>query len=34
MVKKVFDSVMRFVSRVSVQRLIFTPDERVWGLIG
>jgi len=34
MVKKVFDSVMCFVSRVSVERLIFTPDERVWGLIG
>jgi hypothetical protein len=34
MVKAIFDSVMSFVSRVSVERLIFTPDERVWGLIG
>jgi hypothetical protein len=34
MVGKIFDSVMRFVSCISVERLIFTPDERVWGLIG
>jgi len=34
LVKAIFDSVMSFVSRVSVERLIFTPDERVWGLIG
>jgi hypothetical protein len=34
MVKKVFDSVMTFVSCVRVARLVFTPDERVWGLIG
>lgn len=33
MVKKVFDSVMTFVSSVPVSRLVFTPDERVWGLI-
>jgi len=33
MVKKVFDSVMTFVSRVRISRLVFTPDERVWGLI-
>jgi hypothetical protein len=34
MVKKIFDSVMEFISRVRVARLVFTPDERVWGLIG
>jgi hypothetical protein len=33
MVKQVFDSVMTFVSSVRVARLVFTPDERVWGLI-
>jgi len=33
MVKDVFDSVMTFVSSVRVSRLVFTPDERVWGLI-
>jgi hypothetical protein len=34
MVKKIFDSVMAFVSCVRVARLVFTPDERAWRLIG
>ena len=33
LVKKVFDSVMTFVSSVRPARLIFTPDERAWELI-
>jgi len=34
LVKRVFDSAFEFVSRIAVARLIFTPDERVWRLIG
>ncbi|HTX16730.1 MAG TPA: hypothetical protein VMD77_15625 [Candidatus Baltobacteraceae bacterium] len=34
LVKRVFDSAFEFVSRVAAARLIFTPDERVWRLIG
>jgi hypothetical protein len=34
LVKKVFDSVITFVSRVNPARLTFAPDERVWDLIG
>jgi hypothetical protein len=34
LVKRVFDSAFEFVSCVSTARLIFTPDERVWRLIG
>jgi hypothetical protein len=34
LVAQVFDSVLRFVARVEVSRLIFTPDERAWKLIG
>jgi hypothetical protein len=33
MVARVFDSVLEFVSRVKVSRLIFTPDARAWELI-
>ena len=33
MVARVFDSVLEFLSRVQVSRLIFTPDARVWELI-
>jgi hypothetical protein len=33
MVARVFDSVLEFVSRVEVSRLIFTPDARAWELI-
>jgi hypothetical protein len=33
LVSRVFDSVLDFVSRVRVSRLIFTPDARVWQLI-
>jgi hypothetical protein len=34
LVSRVFDSVVDFVSRVEVWRLIFTPDARAWELIG
>jgi hypothetical protein len=34
LVGRVFDSVFEFVSRIAVARLIFTPDESVWRLIG
>lgn len=34
LVKRVFDSAFEFVSCVAAARLIFTPDERVWRLIG
>jgi len=34
LVSRVFDSVVDFVSRVEVARLIFTPDARAWELIG
>jgi hypothetical protein len=33
LVERVFDSVLEFVSRVEVSRLIFTPDARAWELI-
>jgi hypothetical protein len=33
LVEKVFESAFDFVSRVPVQRLVFTPDARVWELI-
>ena len=33
LVARVFDSVLEFVSRVEVAQLIFTPDERAWGLV-
>ncbi len=32
-VARVFDSVLEFVSRVQVSRLVFTPDARAWELI-
>ena len=34
LVQKVFQSACEFVERVPVQRLTFTPDSRVWDLIG
>jgi hypothetical protein len=34
MVARVFDSVLDFVAGVRVARLVFTPDTRVWELIG
>lgn len=34
LVQRVFDSVLDFVSRVPVRRLVFAPDARVWDLIG
>jgi hypothetical protein len=34
LVKRVFDSAFEFISCVATGRLIFTPDERVWRLIG
>jgi len=34
LVSRVFDSVVDFVSRVEVSRLIFTPHGRAWELIG
>ncbi|HEX4076458.1 MAG TPA: hypothetical protein VHX49_13740 [Candidatus Acidoferrales bacterium] len=34
LVTRVFDSAFEFVSRVATARLIFTPDERAWGLVG
>jgi hypothetical protein len=34
LVQSVFLSACEFVERVRVQRLTFTPDSRVWGLIG
>jgi hypothetical protein len=34
MVAKVLDSVLEFVSRVEVTRLVFTPDRRAWEVIG
>jgi hypothetical protein len=34
LVRLVFDSAIEFVSAVSVSRLTFTPDARVWELIG
>jgi hypothetical protein len=34
LVKRVFDSAFEFVSCVATARLIFTPDERAWRLIG
>jgi hypothetical protein len=33
LVARVFDSVLEFVSRVEVARLVFTPDARAWELI-
>lgn len=33
LVKRVFDAAFEFVSRVTVARLVFTPDDRVWKLI-
>jgi hypothetical protein len=33
MVAHVFDSVLAFVSKIRVARLVFTPDTRVWELI-
>ncbi len=33
LVAKVFDSVLEFVSRITVAHLIFTPDARAWELI-
>jgi hypothetical protein len=33
LVARVFDSVVDFVSRVEVSRLVFTPDARAWELI-
>jgi hypothetical protein len=33
LVARVFDSVVEFVSRVEVSRLVFTPDARAWELI-
>jgi hypothetical protein len=33
LVARVFDSVLEFVSRVEVSRLVFTPDARAWELI-
>jgi hypothetical protein len=34
LVQRVFQSACAFVERVPVQRLTFTPDSRVWGMIG
>ena len=34
LVKRVFDSAFEFIAGVTTARLIFTPDERVWRLIG
>jgi hypothetical protein len=34
MIKKVFDTVMAFLARINTVRLVFTPDERVWDMIG
>lgn len=34
LVKRLFDSAVEFVSQVRVFRLVFTPDARVWELIG
>ena len=34
LVSRVFDSVLEFVSRVRVARLVFTPDRRAWDLVG
>jgi len=34
LVNRVFDSAYEFVSCVATGRLIFTPDERAWRLIG
>jgi hypothetical protein len=34
LVKRVFDSALEFVSCVATARLIFTPDERAWRLVG
>jgi hypothetical protein len=34
LVKRVFDSAFEFVSSVATARLIFTPDERAWRLVG
>jgi hypothetical protein len=34
LVKRVFESALELVSRVTVARLVFTPDERAWDLIG
>jgi hypothetical protein len=34
LVKRLFDSAVEFVSQVRVSRLVFTPDARVWELIG
>jgi len=33
LVERVFDAALEFVSRVTVGRLVFTPDERAWKLI-
>jgi hypothetical protein len=33
LVERVFDSVLEFVSLVKVRKLVFTPDERAWGII-
>jgi hypothetical protein len=34
LVRSVFDSAVEFVSRVSIARLAFQPDARVWELVG
>jgi len=34
LVKRVFDSAFEFISCVTTARLVFTPDERAWRLIG
>lgn len=34
LVRRVFDSAFEFVSCVTAARLVFTPDERAWRLIG
>ncbi|HEX4002666.1 MAG TPA: hypothetical protein VHX36_08460 [Candidatus Acidoferrales bacterium] len=34
LVKRVFESAFEFVSSVATARLIFTPDERAWRLVG
>jgi hypothetical protein len=33
LVYRLFETAISFVSRVPVRRLVFTPDERAWGLI-
>jgi hypothetical protein len=34
LVERVFDSAQRLLQNVPVRRLTFTPDQRVWDLIG